>query len=58
MNTNSILRAKEPSLKVECLQDEDTKKLLEYFRNREYKNKKELVRNKRDYCMCWLLIYT
>lgn len=58
MNTDSIIRTKEEDKKIECLKDSDSIKLLNYFKNIESNNNYERLLNKRNYCICWLLIYT
>lgn len=58
INESSILRAKEPEKKVDCLSDDDSTKLLNYFKNLESNTKKWEIINKRNYCICWLLLYT
>lgn len=58
MNTDSIIRWKEADNKIESLNDEDSKKLIEYFKNLYSINKRKNIIYKRNFCMVWLLFYT
>ena len=55
MNESAIVRAKEPDNKIECLLDDNSKKLIDYFK---IMSLEWWIIDKRNYCICWLLIYT
>ena len=55
MNESAIVRAKEPDNKIECLLDDNSKKLIDYFKMMSLE---WWIIDKRNYCICWLLIYT
>jgi len=56
INENIILRWKEEDKKIECMKDENTKKLLNYIEN--LRSIRWNIVDFRNFCLVWLFIYT
>lgn len=53
-----VLTAKEPAKKIDALTEEETKKLIDYFRAVPCETHREEVIKTRNFLICWMLVYT
>ena len=58
INTNTIKRVKESPLEINALLEDESTTLLEYFKNQIKENPWNEAITTRNYCICYLLIYT